>query len=395
MKYWKSVHEGATECVTDDPSSQPIARKAAEQGLEEIQIPPEAAKDCNILQNDLRPRRRMTKPLHSLVIGTGAIGQRHLRHLLEIDPEGTFTFLRRDRSPRDVDEVYRPSIATDLDEAISHRPDLAIVASPSARHIDVLPGLIAANIPLYVEKPIVIVDRDVEVVCAALDRADPAVPRLAGFNFRYLPSLMKLASLIREGGLGRLVRAHLSAGQWLPDWRPQTDYRQTYSAQRALGGGVLFDLIHEIDLCRWWFGAPKECRAMIGRFSRLDMDVEDSCTALMRFPEGPLVSVGLDYVARQRLRRYEIVGDEGTAIWDLKAKRLFVERSGGEVEDVTSDPDDFDVAKTYPHALTEIVSAIRNHQTEGIWPAALKARQDLACGLDSSRLAIRLKEIAE
>lgn len=337
----------------------------------------------------------MTASLHTLVIGTGAIGQRHMRHLREMVPDGTFTFLRRDRNPREIDQTYAPRVATTLDEALSHRPDLAIVASPSAHHIDVLPDLIAANIPLYVEKPIVIKADEVIRVETALGASDPTVPRLSGFNFRYLPSLEELAALIVAGSLGNLVRAHLTAGQWLPDWRPQTDYRESYSAQRALGGGVLFDLIHEIDLCRWWFGTPIDCRAMIGRFSRLEMDVEDSCTALMRFGRGPLVSIGLDYAARQRLRRYEVVGDEGTAIWDLRERRLVVERPAGVVEIVTADPADFDVAQTYPRVLGEIVASIRAFRKDRRWPSGLLARQDLSSGLDSSRLAIRLKEIAE
>ncbi len=333
--------------------------------------------------------------MHTLLIGTGAIGQRHLRHLRELAPNGTYTFLRRDHVARGIDATYSPRIVTDLDEALDLSPDFAIVASPSAHHVDVLPKLIGANIPLYVEKPIVISRVEVEAVHAALAGADPGVPRLSGFNFRYLPSLERLRSLIAGGAVGRPVRAHLTAGQWLPDWRPQSDYRESYSAQRALGGGVLFDLIHEIDICRWWFGTPQECRAMIGRFSRLQMDVEDCCTALLGFSGGPLVSIGLDYVARQRLRRYEVIGDEGTAIWDLRERRLVVERSGGVVEVVTSDPDDFDVAKTYPTALFEIVAGIRSFWETGRWPAGLLSRQDLASGLESSQLAIRLKEIAE
>ncbi len=336
----------------------------------------------------------MTRALHSLIIGTGAIGQRHMRHLRELDPDGRFTFLRRDRSPREIDTIYHPVIATNLDEALAGKPDLAIVASPSAHHIDVLPRLIAANIPLYVEKPIVINAADVLTVRAALAQSDPAVPRLAGFNFRYLPSLQTLATLISSGSLGRPVRAHLSAGQWLPDWRPQSDYRATYSARRALGGGVLFDLIHELDLCRWWFGTPTNCHAMTAQFSRLEMDVEDSCTVLMRFADGPLVSVGLDYVARQRLRRYEVVGDEGTAIWDLGTHRLHVERPGGIVEVITTKAADFDVAATYPTALADLIHAIRRFQIDMSWPTDLQSRQDLASGLDSSTLAISLKEIA-
>ena len=39
----------------------------------------------------------------------------------------------------------------------------------------------------------------------------------------------------------------LHAGQWLPDWRPGQDFSESYSASTVMGGGVIFDLIHEID----------------------------------------------------------------------------------------------------------------------------------------------------
>lgn len=331
--------------------------------------------------------------LHSLIIGTGAIGQRHLRHLAELAPGGSYTFLRRDLNPRAVDAHYAPKIVTDLEAAVALQPDLAIIASPSARHIDVLPKLIAANIPLYVEKPIVITGADVDVIATALAASDPDVPRRAGFNFRYLPSLEALQGLITSGVLGHIVRAHLSAGQWLPDWRPGTDFRTIYSARPELGGGVLFDLIHEIDLCRWWFGAPQRMQAMTGSLSALDLEVEDCCTALLRFERGPLVSVGLDYVARQRLRRYEVVGDEGTAIWDFAAQRLHVERPGG-VTEVIADAEGFDVEATYPTALSELLAAIDARREGKPRPRSLAPRQDLLDGLASSRLAIDLKESA-
>ena len=40
-------------------------------------------------------------------------------------------------------------------------------------------------------------------------------------------------------------------GQYLPAWRPSRDYRETYTAQSAQGGGILLDASHEIDYVRW------------------------------------------------------------------------------------------------------------------------------------------------
>ena len=47
-------------------------------------------------------------------------------------------------------------------------------------------------------------------------------------------------------------------GQYLPDWRTNADYSKSYSASFEMGGGVLFDLIHEIDLAVNLMGQPEE-----------------------------------------------------------------------------------------------------------------------------------------
>ena len=57
--------------------------------------------------------------------------------------------------------------------------------------------------------------------------------------------------------VGQLVGASAWFGSWLPDWRPDVDYRETYSAQRSLGGGVLLDAIHELDLLVWLAGGAQ------------------------------------------------------------------------------------------------------------------------------------------
>jgi predicted dehydrogenase len=170
----------------------------------------------------------------------------------------------------------------------------------------------------------------------------------------------------------------LQAGQWLPDWRPGRDYRATYSARAQSGGGVIFDLIHEIDAARWLFGEFDQLRSMSAKSSRLAIDAEDSAGILLGRRGGPLVSIGLDYVARPPIRRYEVFGDEGTLTWDLRAHQL---TRGEEV--LEADPRSFDLAASYRAAMAEFLSAIKQSRA---------ASPDLADGLNSIDLALQAKE---
>jgi predicted dehydrogenase len=151
------------------------------------------------------------------------------------------------------------------------------------------------------------------------------------------------------------------------------DYRMSYSAEARRGGGVILDLIHEIDAARWLFGEFEEVCAISGRLSSLQIKAED-VAAIVLGPR-PVVCIGLDYVARPPIRRYEIFGDKGTLTWDLSARRL---TRGEEVLD--ADPASFDISATYRAAMQDLVSAIHANR-----PTA----QDLVDGLKSNDLALR------
>lgn len=267
---------------------------------------------------------------------------------------------------------------TDLDEALSQKPSLAIVASPSAYHIDVLPHLIAAAVPTYVEKPIVTAADQAFTVRRALGQSSET-RHYAGFNLRYLPSLRAAREVVRDR-LGEIVRASFTAGQWLPDWRKGQDHRQSYSADAVAGGGVLFDLCHEFDAARFLLGELELLATETSGVETLGIASEAVALVIGRAASGALVSVTVDYVARKPVRRYEVVGTRGTLVWDLGAKSLTVADNSG-FKDVTVSGDGFDVAATYERAMQDLVNAV-NFKRSGYL-------QSLEDGLLSTDLPIR------
>ena len=77
-----------------------------------------------------------------------------------------------------------------------------------------------------------------------------------GFNLRLHPAVLRLKALIdirRDEILG--VQMHY--GNSTSNWRPEALSRESYSRSVALGGGVLRDFCHEIDLAHWLFGVAK------------------------------------------------------------------------------------------------------------------------------------------
>ena len=79
----------------------------------------------------------------------------------------------------------------------------------------------------------------------------------------------------------KILTIEARVGFWLPDWRPARDYRETSSASRAEGGGVLADLSHEMDYLLWFAGAWRRVCALGGKVSDLELDVEDAAVLLV------------------------------------------------------------------------------------------------------------------
>jgi predicted dehydrogenase len=313
--------------------------------------------------------------VRALIVGFGSAGRRHARNLRAC---GVGEIVACARS-RGAGEERGVRFVASVAQGIAAGLDLAIVANASSGHAAALVALLKARVPCYVEKPAVTNRKDAERIRKLLGKS--RVVTLSGCNLRFLPSLRRLRDAVASGAIGRPVRASLQAGQWLPDWRPGRDYRKSYSARATRGGGVIFDLIHELDAARWLFGEFGEVRALKSKLSRLEIDAEDAACILLGRRGGPLVSVGLDYVARRPLRRYEIVGDEGTLTWDLGAKRLVLD-TAARTRVLDRDPASFDVAATYLAAMREFVGAVRSGR---------RASPDLADGLATTRLALKAR----
>jgi predicted dehydrogenase len=125
----------------------------------------------------------------------------------------------------------------------------------------------------------------------------------------------------------RAISAHLYVGQYLPDWRPGRDYRETASASRQAGGGVLRDLSHELDYLTWLFGRCERIAALGGRFSTLEIDSDDVQGLLLAFERCPVVTAQLNYLDRRGSRNLIVNTAKRTIAADLVRSTLAI---GGE-----------------------------------------------------------------
>jgi predicted dehydrogenase len=239
-----------------------------------------------------------------LVLGAGSIGRRHAANLVAA---GVEVHQADPVAPVDLPGV----VAVPWDEVDPADHAGVLVASPTIHHREQAGEAVAAGARVLVEKPLALCAADAEGLRAANERVR------VGFNLRFHAPVRRLVEVVHSGEVGRVLAARLWFGFHLPSWRPGTDYRQSYSAQAALGGGILLDAIHELDLAVWLLGSDLTVEhGLVAKVGDLEADVEDTVRAVLRTPDGAPVEIALDHLSRAYRRGIEVVGTEATVRLD-------------------------------------------------------------------------------
>jgi len=263
-------------------------------------------------------------PGRVLIAGLGSIGRRHLAAVRAVLPACEIVVLRRPGQGLPADIRPAPLLVHDVEDALAAGIDAAVIANPAPFHGATALPLARAGVPLLVEKPLACAPEDAAPLLDAC--AEAAVPLQVGYCLRFEPSLRAVKAAVADGAVGRVLSLAIAVGQYLPDWRPGTDYRDGVSARAALGGGALLELSHEIDYARWLAGEVTAVAAAIGRVGDLEIDVEDSADLLLAFASGARASVHLDMLQRPPTRTCRIAGGAGTLEWDGIRRRARLHR---------------------------------------------------------------------
>jgi predicted dehydrogenase len=249
-----------------------------------------------------------------LIAGLGSIGRRHFRNLIALG-EKDIVLLRSHRATLPDDELAGFPVEIDLSEALrKHKPDAVIVANPTSMHLDVAIPAAEAGCHILLEKPVSNSLERLDVLQKAAQKSGSKI--LVGFQFRYHPTLNKARELIQQNALGKILTVHAHWGEYLPNWHPWEDYRQSYAARADLGGGVIVTLTHPLDYLRYLLGDVRSLWSFNGHISSLELNVEDAAEIGLKFASGAVGGVHVNYFQRPPIHKLEIVGTSGTLRWD-------------------------------------------------------------------------------
>jgi predicted dehydrogenase len=253
-----------------------------------------------------------------LIVGTGSIGERHLRCFQATG--------RASLSLCEIDAALRERIARqygveraypDLEAALADRHDAAVIATPAHLHVPMARRLAEAGVHLLIEKPL-------STGLAGIDslRKTLAERRLAAavaYVLRHHPALRAMREAVRSGRFGRPVEVVAVCGQHFPTYRPA--YREIYYKDRATGGGAIQDtLTHSMNAASWLVGPASRVVADAAHQVLEGVDVEDTVHVLARHGD-VLASYSLNQHQAPNELTLTVVCEHGTCRWELHHHR--------------------------------------------------------------------------
>ncbi|HEX8332827.1 MAG TPA: Gfo/Idh/MocA family oxidoreductase [Segetibacter sp.] len=314
-----------------------------------------------------------------LLIGLGSIGKRHLRNILFLGYNHVSVVSRSGSLP---EEFKGLPVYSSLDAALNtSKFNVAIICTPTSKHIDSLIPVLAAGIQnIYIEKP---VSHSIGEVESNLDFSSLTNKNIVvGYDLHFDPGFEKVKQLLKSNTIGKPLSVNAQVGQYLPDWRPYEDYRKGMSARIETGGGVMLDLVHEFDYLYHLFGKAQTIAALYKNSGSLEIETEDVAEVLIQFKSGCLGTIHLDYLQQKLIRNCVITGSAGTINWNLAESTV----------------NWIDSAKKESYFTYKEFE--RNERFVAIMKAFLQNKQDdrltsLSDGLESLKMVVAAKKSAE
>lgn len=265
-------------------------------------------------------------------IGTGSIAKRHIRNLKQICESRGIT-LTIDAFRRSMVQTEGVNRVFTSEAALPEDYDAIFITNPTDKHLEALKTFHGHGKHFFIEKPVVSREQ--------IDEARQFI--LKPDSVYYVAAPLRYNAVIKwvkeNVDPNDVLSVRSISSSYLPDWRPGQDYRQTYSANKNMGGGVSIDLIHEWDYLTYLFGQPQRINNMMGKISQLEIDTEDYAIYIAEYSD-KIVELHLDYFGRKTIREIQLLTKEDTIIGDLANNKITLLCSGESI-DFQEERDDY------------------------------------------------------
>ena len=249
-----------------------------------------------------------------LIIGLGSIAEKHIASILKLVPDTLFYALRSNVNSSIQDNIENIYDINDTPKDIN----FIIISNPTSLHASTINKVIFLNKPIFIEKPIF--DRIDENIGLVKLFQKNNIKTYIACNLRFHPSIKFLKNFLEKTSK-KIYEVNVYCGSYLPSWRANTNYAESYSAKKNMGGGVHLDLIHELDYVIWLFGLPINYSSKKRKVSQLQIDSYDFSSYNLEYNSFS-ISIILNYYRIEPKRDIEIIFEDDVYKCDLLSSKI-------------------------------------------------------------------------
>jgi len=253
------------------------------------------------------------------VIGTGAMGQNHVRIYSEMEDVDLIGIC--DLNEAQVTKLakrYHTDAYSNHKELLSIGLDAVSIAVPTIYHKQVAIDAINYGTNILIEKPIADTTYNGNIMVKAADNAN--LKLMVGHVERFNPAVQMAKKLINKGYIGEILSIHTT--------------RIGPRPQRINDVGVILDLaIHDIDLIRYLSG---QNFVKINCEKHLMKNGLDDEAMILLWAGNILSSVNVSWRSPKKVRTMKIIGEKGVITLDYINQDLELFRDPHYTSDISS-----------------------------------------------------------
>lgn len=252
------------------------------------------------------PKRRV---LNAAVIGIGNMGRNHARIYAELENVSLVAVADVNESAA-KNLIYRHSIRiySDYRQLLDREElDIVSVAVPTRYHCEVACEVIERGINVLIEKPLALTVHEGKQIIDSAERRDVKI--MVGHIERFNPAVIEIKKRLDREELGKIFQLH--------------SRRLSPFPERISDIGVVLDLAtHEIDVMRYLLSSEVE-RVYAETEQRAHESEEDLLSGLMRFRNGVIGVLDVNWLTPTKVRQLSVLGEKGMYLVDYLTQDVY------------------------------------------------------------------------
>ncbi len=243
-----------------------------------------------------------------IIEGLGSIARKHIHAIKQLRPDVKLYGLRSSLGAEEFQDVKNIYNYKDLQK----KPDFIVISNPTHCHRKSIINALEIGVPIMIEKPVfhnLLIEEDLAISNFIKNNK---IGTYVACNLRFHPIIRFLKEYLQNNER-RINEVNVYCGSYFPEWRPNRDYKNIYSAKDHDGGGIHLELIHELDYTCWIFGKPNNSFLTLTSNSSIEIEASDYAHYVLGYNKF-VATITLNFFRKKAKRLIEIVFDD--EVWE-------------------------------------------------------------------------------